>query len=309
MECYLVTGGGGFIGSNIVENLLVKGKKVKVLDNFSTGRRTNLTAFLSDIELIEGDIRSYHTVRNAVRGVDFILHQAALPSVPRSVTDPITTNDVNVTGTLNLLHAAVDAKVKRLVYASSSSVYGDNPISPKVETLTPNPKSPYAVSKLTAEYYCKVFYQIYGLETVCLRYFNVFGPRQDPTSQYSAVIPKFVKAIKGGQSPIIYGDGSQSRDFTFVANNVAANLLACERQGVAGQAFNIACGTNFTLMDLVKNINEIMGKDIKPAFEQARTGDILHSLAGIELAKKELGYAPSVDFKQGLKLLIEKFED
>ena len=223
---FLVTGGAGFIGSNIVEELLKRGYSVRILDNFSTGRRENIKEFLNDIELIEGDIRSYHTVQKAVKGIDVILHQAALPSVPRSINDPITTNEVNVGGTLNILDAAKDAGVKRIVFASSSSVYGDNPVLPKHEGMLPNPLSPYAVSKLTGEHYMRVFNKLYGLETISLRYFNVFGPKQDPNSQYSAVIPKFIKAIKEDRKPIIYGDGMQSRDFTYVANVVEANILA-----------------------------------------------------------------------------------
>lgn len=224
----LVTGGAGFIGSNIVEELLKRNYPVRVLDNFSTGKRENLSEFMNDIELIEGDICSYHIVFEAVKEVDIILHQAALPSVPRSIKDPIATNEVNVVGTLNILEAAKNAGVKRIVYASSSSVYGDNPELPKHEGMTPNPLSPYAVSKLAGEHYCKVFSKLYGLETVILRYFNVFGPRQDPNSQYSAVIPKFLKFMSNDQPPTIYGDGTQSRDFTYVANVVEANILAAK---------------------------------------------------------------------------------
>ncbi|MCS7073754.1 MAG: NAD-dependent epimerase/dehydratase family protein, partial [Bacteroidia bacterium] len=230
------------------------------------------------------------------------------PSVPRSVSDPITSNDVNINGTLTLLHAAKEARVKRFVYASSSSVYGDNPVSPKEEGMIPNPKSPYAVSKLTGEYYCRVFYQIYGLETVSLRYFNVFGPRQDPNSQYSAVIPKFLKMLLNGQNPTIHGDGTQSRDFTFVKNNVNANLQACEAPNVAGKVYNIACGTSFTLLDLVNTLNEILGTNIPPIFENPRVGDIKHSLAAIDRATSDLLYKPSVDFKTGLKILVDNFE-
>ncbi|MCS7075706.1 MAG: SDR family oxidoreductase [Bacteroidia bacterium] len=308
MAKYLVTGGAGFIGCNIVKTLLERNQEVRVLDNFSTGRRENLLPFQKDIELIEGDIRSYHTTIKAVKGVDFVLHQAALPSVPRSIYDPITTNEVNINGTLNLLHAAVDADVQRFVYASSSSVYGDSPVSPKHEDLTPNPKSPYAVSKLAGEYYCKVFHQIYGLQTVCLRYFNVFGPRQNPHSQYSAVIPKFLKLMLNNQPPTIYGDGTQSRDFTYVDNNVEANLLACTKENVAGKVYNIACGTNFTLLELVRTLNEITGKNISPVHTEKRSGDIMHSLADIQKAQKDLGYQVKVSFKEGLSLLVQNFE-
>lgn len=308
MARYLVTGGGGFIGSNLVEELLKRGESVRVLDNFATGRRSNLAPFLADIELMEGDVRSYHIVQKAVASMDYVLHQAALPSVPRSINDPLTSNEVNVVGTLNLLQAAVEHNIKRFVFASSSSVYGDNPVSPKVESLTPNPKSPYAVSKLAGEKYCQVFFQIYGLETVALRYFNVFGPRQDPNSQYSAVIPKFVRALQQKQSPIIYGDGTQSRDFTFVQNNVRANLLACSAPGVGGKVFNIACGTNFSLNTLLKELNSILGTNIQAQYEPPRKGDVLHSTAGITAAQTELGYKPQISFEAGLRLLVERFE-
>ncbi|GIV44250.1 MAG: epimerase [Bacteroidia bacterium] len=309
MTRYLVTGGAGFIGSNIVEELLKRGDFVRVLDNFSTGRRSNLEPFKNDIDLIEGDIRSYHVVQKACQGIDFVLHQAALPSVPRSIFDPITSNDVNVNGTLNILHAAKESNVKRVVYASSSSVYGDNPISPKSEDFTPNPKSPYAVSKLTGEYYCKVFYQIYGLETVSLRYFNVFGLRQDPNSQYAAVIPKFLKMIKNGQSPTIHGDGNQSRDFTFVKNNVEANIIACTAPNAAGKVFNIACGESFSLNQLVEMLNNLLGKNIQPIYGPERSGDVKHSLADIQKAKEDLNYRPLVMFQEGLKILVDNFNE
>jgi nucleoside-diphosphate-sugar epimerase len=304
MAQYLVTGGSGFIGSNLVAELLQRGHRVRVLDNFSTGRRPNLAPFLADIELIEGDIRSYHIVARAVKGVDNVLHQAALGSIPRSIGDPITTNEVSVTGTLNLLLASVEAGVRRFVYASSSSIYGDNPVSPKVETMAPNPKSPYAVSKLAAETYCRVFHSIYGLETVALRYFNVFGPNQDPNSQYAAVIPKFLGMMTRGERPTIFGDGLTSRDFTFVENNVRANLLACEAPNVGGQVYNIACGTSFTLRELVTNLNTILGTSIEPEFAPARAGDIQHSKADIAKAEAELGYRPSVGFDEGLRRLV-----
>ncbi|MCS7084835.1 MAG: SDR family oxidoreductase [Bacteroidia bacterium] len=308
MAKYLVTGGAGFIGSNLVEELLKRGERVRVLDNFITGRRQNLAPFLGDVELIEGDMTHYHVALKAVEGVDFVLHQAALPSVPRSIADPLTSNLINVNGTLNILHAAVEKKATRVIYASSSSVYGDSPVSPKTETLPPAPKSPYAVSKIAGEYYCRVFTQVYGLETVSLRYFNVFGPRQDPASPYSAVIPKFLRAMLRGERPVIYGDGSQSRDFTFVANNVEANLLACAASGVAGEVFNIACGTNFTLLELVAALNRILGTSSEPILSADRPGDIKHSLADISAARKRLGYQPRVSFEEGLKRLVENFE-
>ncbi len=308
MAKYLVTGGAGFIGSNLVEEILKRGDNVRVLDNFLTGRKQNLAPFLNDVELIEGDMTHYHVALKAIEGVDFVLHQAALPSVPRSIADPITSNHVNVNGTINILYAAMEKKVSRVVYASSSSVYGDSPVSPKVETLTPAPKSPYAVSKLTGEYYCRVFSRVYGLETVSLRYFNVFGPRQDPGSPYSAVIPKFLRAMLRGERPTIYGDGSQSRDFTFVANNVSANLLACTAPNVAGDVFNIACGTNFTLLELVAALNRILGTNIEPILGNERAGDIKHSLADVNAAREKLGYTPQISFEEGLKKLVENFE-
>ncbi|TSA25906.1 NAD-dependent epimerase/dehydratase family protein [bacterium] len=313
---YLVTGGAGFIGSNIVKELLKKGEQVRVLDNFATGKRENLFEFRGNpnFELIEGDLRSFHIVRDAVKGVDYILHQGALPSVPRSINDPITTNDVNILGTLNILEAAKEFGVERVVYASSSSVYGNSEgsasgrseILPKTEDIPVQPLSPYALSKYAGERYCQIYHQIYGLETVVLRYFNVFGPNQDPTSQYSAVIPKFIKAIKENRQPIIYGNGLQSRDFTYVSNNVEANILACTAEGVVGEVFNIACGQRFTLLDLVKYINEILGKNIEPIFSNKRSGDVMHSLASIEKAKKELKFKVICDFQEGLDKLIKE---
>lgn len=309
MATYLVTGGAGFIGINLVKELLKRGQQVRVLDNFSTGRRENLDPVLDQIEVIEGDISSYHIVRKAVEGADYVLHQGALPSVPRSINDPITSNNVNINGTLNLLEASYQAGVKRFVYASSSSVYGDSEVSPKHEELKPNPKSPYAISKLTGEYYCKVYFQLYGLQTVALRYFNVFGPRQNPNSQYSAVIPKFLKLIQEGKAPHINGDGSQSRDFTYVMNNVEANLRACEVEGLGGSVMNIACGGSYTLIELVQALNEILGTNVQPTFGPSRAGDVMHSKADISLAHKLMGYEPKVGFKEGLKLLVEHFEE
>ena len=302
---YLITGGAGFIGSNIVEELLRRGEKVRVLDNFSTGKRENLNKFSenSNLKIIEGDLRNLHNVRDAVKGVEFVLHQAALPSVPRSVKEPITTNEVNINGTLNVLEAAKEFGVKRVVYASSSSVYGNSEILPKVETMTVMPLSPYALTKYTSERYCQIYYQIYGLETVCLRYFNVFGPRQDPTSQYSAVIPRFIKLMNEGKRPVIFGDGTQSRDFTYISNNVEANLLACFAPDIAGEVFNIACGERYTLLDLVAAINQLLGTKINPIFENERQGDVKHSLANIEKIKNLMQYKISIDFNHGLKLL------
>ena len=309
MNKYLVTGGAGFIGSNIVEALLKLGHEVRVLDNFATGKRENILPLLKDskLSMIEGDLRSFHIVRAAVKGVDYILHQGALPSVPRSINDPITSNDVNILGTLNILEAAKEFGVKRVVLASSSSIYGNSETLPKEETMPVNPMSPYALTKYAQERYCQIFYQLYGLETVALRYFNVFGPNQDPTSQYSAVIPKFIKAIMNDKEPVIYGDGTQSRDFTYVENNVWANLLACTAEKAPGEVINIACGERYTLHELVQMINDILGKDIEPRFEADRAGDVKHSLASIDKAKEILGYEVKVDFREGLKRTIEFF--
>ena len=305
---YLVTGGAGFIGSNIVEELVKRGEKIRVLDNFSTGKRENLLGFNNRIELLEGDIRSYHTVREGVEGVDVILHHAALPSVPRSIRDPIASNEANVTGTLNILHAANDAGVKRVVFASSSSVYGDNAELPKHERMVLNPLSPYAVSKLAGEKYCAVFSHIYGLETVSLRYFNVFGPRQDPTSQYSAVIPKFVAQMMQGETPVIFGDGTQSRDFTFVENVVQANLLASTADCEPGSIMNCACHHRITLNELVHSINTVLGTNIEPRYTTPRPGDIMHSFASIEEAMRKIGYKPVVPFIEGIRRTVDYFK-
>ncbi len=306
---YLVTGGAGFIGSNIVKELLDHGERVNVLDNFATGKRENLVPFIYDpnFEFFEGDLRDEDMVRKAANGVDYILHHGALPSVQRSVQDPITSNEVNILGTLNVLEVAKEIGVKRVVYASSSSVYGNIQVDSKVETLPVGPLSPYAVSKYTAERYCQVYYQLYGLETVCLRYFNVFGPYQDPSSPYSAVIPKFINLIKENKQPVIYGDGTQSRDFTFVANNVAANLLACTAENVGGEVFNIACGQSYSLLELVKYINNALGKDIEPLFADSKKGDVKNSLADISKAFNLLKYKPLINFKSGLEATIDYF--
>lgn len=312
---YLVTGGAGFIGSNIVKELLKREQKVRVLDNFATGKRENLYPFKSNpnFELIEGDLRSFHIVQDAVRGIDYVLHQGALPSVPRSIDDPITTDDVNINGTLNVLEAAKKFGIKRVIFASSSSIYGNAQELSKYENLPISPMSPYALTKYAGERYCQIYYQIYGLETVCLRYFNVFGPNQNPFSQYSAVIPKFISIIKKGERPIIYGDGTQSRDFTYVANNVEANILACTTDGIAGEVFNIACGKSYTLNELVQEINTNLNQSIEPVYQEQRPGDIKHSLADISKAKAKLEYKVKESFREGLKKLIEgekeKIED
>lgn len=298
----LVTGGAGFIGSNLVRALLDRGEQVRVLDNFSTGRWSNLQDIHDRIELIEGDIRSYNIVREAVDGMDIVFHQAALPSVPRSIKDPITTHDVGATGTLNILQAARDCQVGRVVFASSSSVYGDTPTLPKHEGMIPSPLSPYAITKLTGEYYCRVFFQLYGLETVALRYFNVFGPYQDPTSQYSAVIPKFIELMRNGNRPTIYGDGEQTRDFTFIANVVMANLLvATVESGVAGEVFNAACHDQISLNAVVNELNNALKTDIQPIYTDARLGDIKHSFASIEKLKKIANYSSKINFSDGIE--------
>jgi len=303
---YLVTGGAGFIGCNIARRLLAEGHEVRVLDNFSTGSRENLKGLV--IELIEGDLTSYHMVQRAVKGVDYVLHQGALPSVPRSVNDPIASVNVNVLGTLNVLTAAHEAGVKRVIYASSSSLYGDSPDSPKRETMLPTPKSPYAASKLSGEHLCRVFYNTYGLETVVLRYFNVFGPYQNPLSQYAAVIPRFISAGLTDQPAIIFGDGEQSRDFTFVNNVVEANLAAVAAPAEAlGKVFNIACGESYSLLQLLDLLEHILGKKIGREFAEPRSGDVKYSLADVSLAQKHLGYIPRVSFKEGLKRTLEWF--
>jgi len=309
MAEYLVTGGAGFIGSNIVETLLGQGKSVRVLDNFSTGRRENVEPFLDDIELVEGDLRRPKDVQRAADGVRYILHEGAIPSVPRSVDDPVSTNEANVTGTLNLLVAARDAGVKRLVFASSSSVYGDTPELPKHEAMPPNPLSPYAASKLIGEYYCRLFHQLYGFEAVVLRYFNVFGPRQDPTSTYAAVVPKFIECLRARRAPDIYGDGLQSRDFTYVADTVRANLLACKAPAeAAGQVFNIACHQQVTVLDLFRMIRDAVGAtDVEPNHTAPRPGDVKHSFADIARAKQLLGYAPEWSLRDGLAKTVEHF--
>ena len=310
MAKYLVTGGAGFIGSNIAKELVRLGEEVVIFDNLSTGKRENISNISAKVKFIEGDLRDISLIKNACSGIDYVLHQAALPSVQRSVEDPAGTSEVNIIGTLNALIAAKDAKVKRFIYAASSSAYGDTPTLPKREDMKENPLSPYAVSKLTGENFTKVFFRIYGLETVILRYFNVFGPSQDPASQYSAVIPLFITAMLKGVSPVIYGDGKQSRDFTFVENVVSANILASKAQNkeALGKMMNIACGDAFSLNDMIATLNEIMGKDVKPKYDEGRKGDIKHSLADISLAKRLIGYTPKFTFKEGLKKTIEWYK-
>jgi UDP-N-acetylglucosamine/UDP-N-acetyl-alpha-D-glucosaminouronate 4-epimerase len=302
----LVTGGAGFIGSAIARALLARGDKVRVLDNFFSGKRENLAEVARDVELIEGDVRDPAAVARACAGVEVVFHEAAIPSVPRSLADPLASNDANVTGTLNLLHEAKRAGVRRVVYAASSSAYGDTPTLPKVETMTPAPLSPYAVSKLTGEYYCAVFAGAYGLETVSLRYFNVFGARQDPKSEYAAVIPRFVTAGLVGKGVTIFGDGTQSRDFCYIDNTVEANLAAASAPaaGASGRVFNVACGAATSLNDVVKMIGEALGKSIPVTYAQARVGDVKHSLAEIAAARSALGYKAAISFQEGLRRTI-----
>jgi nucleoside-diphosphate-sugar epimerase len=305
MARYLVTGGCGFIGSNIAEYLVRAGEQVRILDDLSTGRRENISPFEGKVELVQASLLDAPALRRAVEGVDFVLHQAALPSVQRSVEDPELSNRVNVDGTVSLLHACVDARVKRVVFAASSSAYGDQPALVKTEKLLPAPKSPYAVSKLAGEHYLAAFHDCYGLETVALRYFNVFGPRQDPASHYSAVIPLFITRILGGQRPVIYGDGMQTRDFTFVENNVRANILAATAPGAGGRMMNIACGKSYSLLDLLAAINSILGTSVEAEFAPPRSGDVKHSLADISRAAEAIGYRVEVDFHEGLRRTVE----
>lgn len=306
MTRVLVTGGAGFIGSHIAAELLERGYDVRVLDNFATGRRSNLVWLGEEIELVEGDIQSYERASKAVTGCEFVLHQAALPSVPRSVQDPLTSNATNVIGTLNVLLAARDHGVRRVVLASSSSVYGSGGgTAAKREDQPAVPISPYATAKLAGEGYARSFHGVYELETVCLRYFNVFGPRQDPTSQYAAVIPNFITALLAGESPVIFGDGKQSRDFTYVANVVQANLLAMEAPAVAGKVYNVACGQRVTLNRLVDELRSLIGAEPRAVYAAPRPGDIKHSLADLSRAREDLGYEPIVQLREGLERAID----
>lgn len=304
MSRYLVTGGAGFIGSHIVSALLDRGGDVRVLDNFSTGYRKNLHPFSDQVEVIEADLLDEPAVTKAATGVDVVFHQAALASVPRSVKNPTATHQACATGTLNLLTAAQRCGVRRVIYAGSSSAYGNQPFMSKRESDPASPLSPYAAAKLAGELYCRTFYTTYGLETVVLRYFNVFGPRQDPGSQYSAVIPRFITAMLNQRQPVIYGDGTQSRDFTYVDNVVAGNLAAADSPTAAGGVFNIACGGSRSLLDIVSSINDALGTKIAPVFESARASDVHSSLADISLARHVLGYNPEVAFDEGLRRSI-----
>jgi len=307
MASYLITGGAGFIGSHLARTLVGRGETVRVIDNFSTGKRENLADLRDQIEIIEAGLGDLGVLERAMRGIDYVLHHAALPSVPRSIQNPMESHEAAATGTLNVLLAAHHAQVQRVVYAGSSSAYGDIDGDAKREDMLPLPLSPYAAAKLSGEHYCQVFYHVYNLPTVILRYFNVFGPHQDPHSPYSAVIPRFISRMITGQQPTIYGDGSQSRDFTYIDNVVQGNLLACQSNGASGQIINLACGKSVTLIDLVTALNRLLGTSIEPEFVPPRVGDILHSRADITKASQLLGYEPSVSFEQGLERTLTSF--
>jgi UDP-glucose 4-epimerase len=304
---YLVTGGAGFIGSYLVRHLLDRGDEVRVLDNFSTGKRENLEEIDGRFELLEGDICDRKAVERAVDGVDYVLHQAAIPSVPRSVEEPLESHASNATGTLTLLDAARSAGVRRLVYASSSSVYGANETLPKQESMRTEPLSPYAVAKLAAEHYCLISYQLYGLETVALRYFNVFGPRQDPSSPYSGVVSRFINAIRSGESPVIHGDGGQTRDFTYVENVAGANLAACHSKRGVGRAYNVGIGGRVSINELWETMAELAGVTTEVVHADPRPGDVPHSQADITQAKELLGYQPRVDLAEGLRRTLSYY--
>ena len=305
---YLITGGAGFIGSHIAEALLDKGESVRIFDNFATGKTSNLAVLKGGAQIIEGDLRDLDSVRSAVQGVEVVFHQGALASVPRSIADPISSLETNINGTQNVLLAARDAGVRRVVYASSSSVYGDTPALPKNEEMRTNPMSPYALHKLAGELLCGVFTRIYNLETVALRYFNVFGPRQDPNSEYSAVIPRFLTALMEKRRPIIFGDGEQTRDFTFIANVVEANLLAANAPQAVGRAVNIGCGEQISLNNVLRIAGELLGVTVDTEYREPRPGDVRDSLADISLARQLLGYKPIVSFGVGLAYTLESLD-
>ena len=313
-ELYVVTGGAGFIGSHLVESILRLGHRVRIVDDFTSGTRKNIDLARAaaggggDLEVVEGDLADAGFAADSIKGADYVLHQAAVPSVPRSVAEPLRTHAANATGTLNALNAAREQGVRRFVYASSSSAYGDTPSLPKVETMPTSPLSPYAIQKLAGEQYARVFHALYGLPTVCLRYFNVFGPRQDPKSQYSAVIPKFITAMHRGEQPIIFGDGEQTRDFCFIENTVSANLLACTAGDEAlGKAYNVACGKRVSLNDLVGMINGILGTSIEASYSETRPGDVKHSLADIGAARELIKYEVKVNLEDGLENTVAWF--
>jgi nucleoside-diphosphate-sugar epimerase len=308
MSSYLVTGGAGFIGSNLIEELVKQRSRIKVIDNFSTGKRENLEPFRPHLEFEEVDICNLSELKEVVAGTDYILHQAAIPSVPKSIIDPIASHNSDLTGTLHVLWAAKQAGMKRVVYAASSSAYGNSPELPKEESMPANPISPYGLMKYVGEEYCRLFTSLYGLETVSLRYFNVFGPRQDPTSQYSGVLSRFITAMLRGERPVIFGDGEQSRDFTYVSNVAQANLLACHSPNSSGKVYNIACGTRVSLNEVVRTLNRILGTDLKPIYQPPRAGDIKHSTADITRARTDLGYIPTVGFEEGLVKTVDWYK-
>jgi nucleoside-diphosphate-sugar epimerase len=311
MALYLITGVAGFIGSSLARAILAQGDQVRGVDNFATGKRENIAEILSQIDFREADLLNADAMHSACQGVDYVFHEAAIPSVPKSVLDPLASNRANVDGTVYLLVAARDAKVKRVIYAASSSAYGDTPTLPKHEGMTPNPISPYAVAKLASEYYMKSFYRCYGLETVCLRYFNIFGPRQDPTSPYSGVLAKFIKQMLKNEQPTIFGDGSQSRDFTYIDNVVSANLLAAKAPAAeaAGEVFNVATGTRFDLNQAFQLLKKIIGFNGDVKYAPERAGDVKHSLADLARTQKHLGYKPLVSFEEGLRRTVEWYRD
>lgn len=309
MTSFLVTGGAGFIGSNLTEKLLEDSHTVRVLDNLSTGKEENIKGLIDSIEFVKGDLREVSAVEAAVKGMDYVIHLAALGSVPRSVEDPATTHEVNATGTLNILNASKDAGVKRVVYASSSSVYGDTPVLPKREDMNTAPLSPYAVSKLCGEHYCRAFYKVYGLETVALRYFNVYGKRQDPDSQYAAVIPKFITALLEERSASIYGNGEQTRDFTFVDDCNQANIKACFAKDAAGAFLNVGSGSRISINELFRKIRDAAGKDIEPVHVEPRKGDVRDSLADIKKAMKLLNYEPAFNINDGIERTVVWFRE
>lgn len=309
MALYLVTGGAGFIGSHLVEKLLNEGEKVRVIDNLDTGRRDNIAGFFKKVDFWKGDIRDGKVVKKAMKGVDYVFHIAAQRSVPRSIDDPLSNNEVNVQGTLNILWWAKEAGARRVVFASSSSVYGDNTNMPLKESYAPSPISPYAISKMVGEHYCEAFYKLYGLETVSLRYFNVYGPRQDPHSQYANVIPLFIKAGLEGRQVEVHWDGLQSRDFTYIEDTTNATLLAATKPGVAGRVFNVGCGKDYSILDLLKTIERIIGRSISYIHTEPRKGDVRRTLADISLAEEMLGYKVSVGFEEGLERTTEWFKN
>jgi nucleoside-diphosphate-sugar epimerase len=308
MAKYLVTGGAGFIGSHIVERLVNDGQPVRVIDNFVTGKRSNIAPFGSKVDVFEGDLRSAEDCRKACKDIETIFHLGALPSVPKSVAAPVPAHETNVDGTFNLLMAARDAKCRRLIFAASSSAYGDAVELPKRETASPQPLSPYAVHKLLGEYYCRVFSLCYGLETIALRYFNVFGPRQDPKSDYAAAIPAFISAVLRNEPPTVYGDGEQTRDFTYIDNVVHANMLAAKAPRLNGQVVNIACGERVSVNQIIREINNLLGRNLVPKYAPERAGDVKHSLADITAAYQLLGFEPQVNFADGLRLAIDWYK-